>query len=455
MLLEVTSDYAPRPWQEKFALGMKGKSRGYLLWARRHGKDIACWNYMIWQAMQKRGSYYYIYPKQNQARKAIWEGMTSSGKKFLEYIPKPLYAKDPNNTEMRLDLINGSIIRILGSDNHDSLRSSNPIGVVLSEYAFHHPGTWQSIVEPILQENKGWALFNTTPFGRNHAYDLWQYASTVNDLWYTEKVTNDDSHMISSDEFEEMKKRGVSEETIQQEYFCNFDRGVEGSYYGKLITQLRNDERIREVRKDDYAQVHTAWDLGFGDSTAIIWFQLIQGEVRILDSYEANGETLPHYINILETRRDKYKYSYGSHYMPHDAGAGSLSKGHGGIAKYAYELGIKPVILPRETDIGVGIERARKYLPRCYIDATKCEHLIKCLEGYRKTFNEKTNCYSDSPLHDYTSHSSDAFRYMCQAIENYQDGSSYSLEKHRELKRKFGRDDGQAPNNLPPSYLGN
>lgn len=453
MKLQIDSDYCPRFWQEKFIAGIGDKSRAYLLWARRHGKDVACWNYLWMRAIKKRGSYYYIYPKQNQARKAIWEGMTSAGKRFLEYIPKELYAKDPNNTEMLITLINGSLIRIIGSDNNDSLRGSNPIGVVLSEYAYHHPSTWSSILEPILKENKGWALFNTTPFGRNHAFDLWQYATANPETWYTEKVTNDDSKMISSEEFEEMKKRGVSEETIQQEYFCNFDRGVEGSYYGRIISQLRLDERIREVRKDDYAQVHTAWDLGFGDSTSIVWFQLIQGEIRILDYYEANGETLPHYINVLEARRDKYKYSYGSHYMPHDAGAGSLSKGHGGIAKYAYELGIKPIILPRES-LDLGIERTRKYLPRCFIDSKKCEYAIKCLEGYRKTFNEKTQCYSDTPLHDYTSHCADAFRYLFQSVENYQDGTNYSLEKHRELKRKFGRDDGQAPNHNQ-TYLGN
>jgi len=454
MLLKIQSDYVPRAWQEKFACGMHGKSRGYLLWARRHGKDIACWNYLVLRAMQQRGSYYYIYPKQNQARKAIWEGMTSSGKRFLEYIPKAFYAKDPNNTEMLITLVNGSLIRILGSDNHDSLRSSNPIGVVLSEYAFHHPNTWSGIIEPILQENKGWALFNTTPFGRNHAYDLWQYATHRPEFWYTEKVTNSDSLMISDEEFEEMKKRGVSEETIQQEYFCNFDRGVEGSYYGKIISKLRLEERIREVRKDDYAQVHTAWDLGFGDSTAIFWFQTINGEVRILDYYEANGETLPHYIGILENRREKYKYSYGNHYMPHDAASGSLSKGHGGIAKYAYELGIKPIILPREP-LDLGIERVRKYLPRCYIDVVKCEYALKCLEGYRKTFNEKAQCYSETPLHDYTSHCSDSFRYLCQAIETYQDNTNYSLEQHRELKRKFGREEGIPPSSKFPTYLGN
>jgi hypothetical protein len=259
--------------------------------------------------------------------------------------------------------------------------------------------------------------------------------------------------MISTAELEEMQKRGVSEETIQQEYYCNFDRGVEGSYYAKLLTQLRLDERIREVRKDDYAQVHTAWDMGFSDSTSIFWFQVIQDEIRILDYYENHGESLPHYIDILESRKDKYKYSYGSHYFPHDAGAGSLRGGHSALATYAYELGIKPIILPREPKLHDGIERVRKYLPRCFFDAKKCEYALKCLEGYRKVYNEKMTCYSADPLHDYTSHCADAFRYLCYAVENFRDGSGYSLEQHRDLKKKHGIIDFRDPPNQ--SYLGN
>jgi phage terminase large subunit len=452
MTITISSDYVPRPWQCNFAQGMKGKNRAFLLWARRHGKDIACWNYMIWQAIQRKGSYYYLYPRQNQARKAIWEGMTSTGKRFLDYIPRELYAKDPNNSEMAIQLINGSIIRILGSDNADALRSGNPVGIVFSEYAWHHAQTWDAVVEPILRENKGWALFNTTPFGRNHAHDLWQYAIKHPEIWYTEKVTNIESNMISDDEFQEMRDRGVSEDVIQGEYFCNWNRGVEGAYYAKIIQTLQLDSRIKAVPKDDYAQVHTAWDLGFGDSTAIFWFQVIRDEVRILDYYENHGEGLPHYIGIIEERGNKNKYKYGSHYFPHDAGAGSLATG-GSLAKYAYELGIKAVVLPREA-IHLGIERVRKYLPRCFIDEKKCAHAIKCLESYRKTFNETTQCYSDTPLHDNTSHCADSARYMFMAIENHLSGSSYSLEKHQELKKKYASPGlGYNPSNN--SILGN
>ena len=449
MTITIDIDYVPRPWQANFENNIGDKKRAFLLWARRHGKDVACFNYLILKAIQKRGAYYYLYPRQNQARKAIWEGMTSTGKRFLDYIPKELLAKDPNNTEMAITLVNGSIIRILGSDNHDALRSSNPIGIVFSEYAFHHPDTWVKVVEPILQENKGWALFNTTPFGRNHAYELWEYARKNPETWYTEKVTNENSGIVSKEEEAEMVKRGVSEETIRQEYYCEFDRGVEGSYYARILTQLRLDNRITNVSKDDYALVHCAFDIGYGDSTAIWFYQLCGKEIHLIDYYENNGEGFPHYAGVIEDKKNKNKWKMGEYFVPHDAAAHEKGSGMSYI-HYAAELGIKMTVLPRE-GIDIGIERVRKLLPKCYFDEKKCDHGIKCLESYRKVYNEKLRCYNDYPLHDFSSHCSDSFRYLCQAVELCQSGSGLKLEEYREQKRKHGVG-GMSSNN---SILGN
>lgn len=432
----IRHDYVPRPWQKRFECEIGDRKRAFLLWARRHGKDIACWNYLILKALQKPGSYYYVYPAQNQARKAIWEGMTSSGKRFLDYIPSQLLDGPPNNTEMRVVLKNGSIIRIMGSDNHDSLRSSNPIGVVMSEYAYHHPKTWQAIVEPILLENNGWALFNTTPFGRNHAYELWEYATKHPELWYTEKVTVVDSNLFPLSELDEMRKRGVSEESIQQEYMCSFDRGVEGSYYGRIISDLNGSGRIRSLPYDNYLQVHTAWDLGFGDSTAIWFYQISGNEIHLIDYYEAHGEGLAHYIQMLDKKKKEYGYVYGSHFVPHDAAAGSFEIGMSRV-KYAHEMGLEMIVLERE-GIDMGIERVRKWLPRCYFDQQKCDTGLKMLESYRKVYNEKMKVYSDTPLHDFASNGADAFRYLCKSVEDHHCSSSLNLEEYRRKKRAIG-----------------
>lgn len=449
MTANVQIDYVPRPWQSNFEKEIGNRKRAFLLWARRHGKDISCWNYLILQAIQKKGSYYYLYPRQNQARKAIWEGMTSAGKRFLDYIPKEMLSKPPNNTEMRIDLINGSIIRIMGSDNFDSFRSTNPIGIVLSEFAWHHPEIWPTIIEPILRENKGWALFNTTPFGKNHAAELYEYAVKHPNEWYTEKITNNESGMISEQEFKEMRERGVSEDIIQGEYFCDWHRGVEGAYFAKLINNLRLDNRIGNIARDDYALVHTSWDLGYGDSTSIWFYQLINNSVHLIDYYENNNEGLPHYIHELEKKKERYGWKYGTHFVPHDAINGNVITG-ASVIKYANELGLKMTVLARES-VELGIERARKYLPKCLFDINKTEFGIKCLENYRKKYNDKLKVYMDSPLHDWCSHAADSFRYLCQAVELHQSGSSLALHEYREMKRKYGAG-GRINNN---SILGN
>lgn len=449
MTFEVNIDYVPRPWQANFEKQIGTRRRAFLLWARRHGKDIACWNYLILQAINKRGAYYYLYPRQNQARKAIWEGMTSAGKRFLDYIPKEMLLKPPNNSEMQITLINGSIIRIMGSDNYDAMRGSNPIGVVLSEFAWHHPEIWPMIIEPVLRENKGWALFNTTPFGKNHAAELYEYAIKHPETWYVEKITNKESGMISDEELDEMRKRGVSEDIILGEYFCDWNRGVEGAYYAKHIHNLRLDNRICNIARDDYSLVHTAWDIGFSDSMVVWFYQLENGNIKLIDFYENHGEGIEHYIHQLEKKKDKYGYKYGTHFVPHDAAAGNPTTGQS-LVKYAHDLGIKMTVLSVER-VALGIERVRKHLPKCLFDLNKTEYGLKCLENYRKKYNDKMKVYDDNPLHDWSSHAADAFRYLCTAVELHQAGSSYALQKHRDLKKKYGVGGGQNYN----SILGN
>jgi phage terminase large subunit len=444
--------YTPRPWQYTFdkEFHHSGKNRAFLIWARRHGKDVACWNHLISRAMLKPGSYYYIYPVQTQAKKAIWEGMTSDGRRFLDFIPRELLDGEPNNTEMRIKLINGSIIRILGSDNHDALRSSNPIGVVFSEFAWHNPQTWPMVIEPILLENKGWALFNTTPSGKNHAYDLWNRAKT-RENWYTSFVSNKESRLFSDKDLQELKENsGISEEIIQQEYYCSFDRGIDGSYYGRILNELRMKGRFNDFDSDNYSLVHTSADIGYGDSTAIWWYQMSGNEIHFLDYYENYNEGISHYINVMAEKRIKNNWTYGTHSWPHDAGSGSFDTGMS-KAKRAYELGLNVIVLPRDRHVSDGIERVRKWLPKCYFSVKRCEKGIKCLEAYRKKRDEKNNCYYEEPLHDWSSHGADAFRYACQSIEQTVGNGSVSLDEYRKMKMQFGV--GGTQNNN--SILGN
>jgi hypothetical protein len=708
------------------------------------------------RALLKKGIYYYFFPSFSQARRVIWDGLTESGDSFINTAFPPEAVARRRNDEMKLELINGSIIQLIGTDNYDSIRGANPTGCVFSEYAMQDPRCWESVISPIVRKNGGWAVFNSTPLGKNHFYDLWNMALKHPETWYTKKLTVEDTGLITPEQIDQERSEGRSEEIIQQEYYCfppeapvltstglkdigdvrvgelvlthtnryrrvddvisrvydgplieiqsygnyqpirctpehpirvcdpstqtyewkragdiqpkdflvfpknqildplissemayliaayvcdgslsknavqltigmkelihiekiksclnalefsysenlipenkclnivinntrltdfflehcgitaknkhlpmtmiagnestvyeslingdgftgrynghqltsfttisktlayqvqiiasslgfhsgisrkdagvaiifgrecqtqpayqvnireesgqnsmcrhskyaflgavksvsqahhrgyvynlrvhwdesytaygrvvhncSFERGVEGSYYGKVINSIRQDSRICRVPYDPHLAVHTFWDLGYGDSTAIIFAQLARNEIHIIDYYENHNEGLAHYAKVLQDKN----YRYGDHWAPHDVESGSLALGMT-LRKHALEMGIVFRVVPK-TGIDYGIELARGLSSKLWFDEKKCAYLIGLLESYRKKYNDKMQAYSDTPLHDYTSHAADAFRYMAVALQK-SDGKRLSSDQILEMRERAG-----------------
>lgn len=414
-------NFTPREYQVPFFRYMhNGGKRAVLVWARRSGKDTSSWNFLIPEAYENKGVYYYVFPTFAQGRKVLWDSMTMEGIRFLDFIPKCLIA-NINNQEMKIRLKNGSIIQIVGSDNYDAIMGTNPSGCIFSEYSVQDPNAWQYI-RPILDANRGWAIFVFTPRGANHAKDLFDMASNNPD-WFCQKLTVDDTHVISKEDLDKIRAEGTSEDMIQQEWFCSFTQGIVGAYYVRYIEEAREDKRIGVVPWDKQSMVHTAWDLGVGDSTCIIWFQLIGKEIHCIDYYEASGEGLPHYAKVL---KDK-PYLYGEHFAPHDINARELS--HGLSRKeVALDLGIKFTVLQTlKLSKEEAIEGVRGRFNRVWIDEVKCKRLILCLENYRKIWNDKMQCYHERPLHDWASHGADAFSYMMISVKMRVDNASIGI----------------------------
>lgn len=391
---------------------------------------------------------YYILPNYSQAKKIIWDGSTIDAKRILDYIPDSVI-EQKNSQEMKIRFCNGSLFQLIGSENVDSVIGTNPHIMVFSEYAVQSPIAWDYL-SPILRVNKGYVIFISTPRGKNHFYDLLTKVRN-NPSWFCEILTINDTGVLNEKDMEEERAEGRSEELIQQEYYCSFSRGVEGSYYGRLMEKAREQGRICNVPYETRSPVHTAWDIGFGDSTSIVFWQEIGGELRIIDFYENQGEGIAHYAKHIQNK----PYVYGTHYMPHDAGSGSIQTGRT-LQDVAYEQGIKATVLEREQDISIGIEATRALLSIAYIDATKCEYLIKCLENYHKKYNEKTQAYSETPMHDWTSHAADSVRYMANARIQYGRGpGSMTKDKLDKIKQGMGikPPPGQRPS-LPPQPFG-
>lgn len=409
-------NYTPRSYQMPFFKAMdNGIKRAVLVHHRRAGKDLACFNFLIKEAYKRKANYWHMFPEYSQARKAVWEGVTKCGKRYLEFIPKEII-KRRSDKEMFIELTNGSMIRLVGSDS-DSLVGSGIAGIVLSEYSLINPSVWPYI-EPMIVEQDGWAVFNGTPRGENHFYDLYTMAKG-NPNWYASKLSIRDTRVVTEERIDEMRREGTkTEEDIQQEYYCSFKGSISGAYYSDEFDWLESNNHLIDLEYEERLPVHTAWDLGVADSTSIWFYQLHHNQIRIIDYYEASGEGIPHYVNILNRKT----YVYGDHYAPHDIKVRELGTGRSRL-ETAASLGLRFRVVPN-IPITDGINCTRGMLKRCYFDQNRCKSGIQALKQYRKKYNEVHKCFSDTPLHDWTSHASDSFRYLCVSMDDEMDKRS-------------------------------
>ena len=408
--------FKPRKYQIPI---LKARDNGYKriiqVWHRRAGKEVTDLNILAKEIFQKVGAYYYVFPTYNQGKKILWNGATKDGKRFLDYLPPELRERTVGN-EMFIEFKNGSTFQVIGSDNIDSIVGTNPLGVVFSEYSLQDPQAWD-YVRPILAENGGWAIFNFTPRGENHAKELLDYAKT-DKKWFVSMLNADDTGVLSKEVLAQEKKEIVAKNgddaIYRQEYYNSFTASNQGSYYGKIIENM--EEQITDVPYEPNLPVHTWWDLGINDSMTIGFFQKHGLQWRMIDYIEGSGEGLGYYIQKLQDKG----YTYGKHYAPHDIVVKELGTGKSRL-ETAKNLGIKfeTVAKPDGTlksavpmlSVEDGINAVRMKLPTLWVDRTKCARFLKAIKAYHKDFDEKNKVFRNNPKHDWSSHCADMIRY--------------------------------------------
>lgn len=409
--VEIPYNWEPRPYQLKlFEYLEQGGKRAVAVWHRRAGKDEVALHWTCVAAHKRIATYWHLLPEASQARKAIWDAINphTGLRRIDEAFPLELRAST-REQEMMIKFKNGSTWQVVGSDNYNSLVGSPPAGVVLSEWALSNPLAW-GYLRPILLENNGWALFIYTSRGQNHGADTYEGAKTNPD-WFVEKLTADQTDVFTPEQLKQELKEYIDlygpemgRSLYNQEYFSSFDAATLGAVYAAWLSEAENDGRITTVPYDPLAPVNTAWDLGWGDATAIWFYQLVHDEIHVIDYYEDNGKDTEFYCKVLANK----DYRYDKHYVPFDANFKLMAAKGRSIAQQAWEHSVKMIVLP-ETGHANGIAAARLVMRKCWFDIEVCKFGLKVLRNYRYKYNAEKRILSDEPLHDWASHGSRAF----------------------------------------------
>lgn len=406
--------YNPRPYQIPLLEAMdSGYLRAIQVWHRRAGKEKTDFAGLVVPKMFERiGEYYYVFPELAQGRKVIWDGTDREGFKLLDHIPRELIVSK-NDTEMKVKVKGGSLLQVIGSDRFDSTMGTNPKGIVFSEYALQDPRCW-GFYRPILAENGGWAVFNFTPRGENHAKDLLDLAEDDPKHWHVDIKTVDDTGAIPKDVLDQERKEIMrlygSDALFLQEYYCDFNVPISGAYYAVHISRAIRDGRIGQVPYEPKLLVDTYWDLGVNDRMAIWFVQQNGAEIRLIDYMEGSDQGLDYYIPLVLQK----PYRFGKHVAPHDIEVRELTNGRS-RRDTAASMGMRFRVAPK-LDVEDGIDAVRNIFDRCWFDKVACKDGINALKSYHKAFDAKRRTYANHPYHDWSSNGADAFRYMATSI---------------------------------------
>jgi phage terminase large subunit len=411
MTTQIDLGYRARP---QFAAFHARKQRWAVIVAhRRAGKTVACIMDLIDAAIRcqrERPRFAYIAPQLKQAKTVAWDYLKAYGLK----IP----GATAHESELRLDLPNGAQVRLHGSDNPDALRGIYLDGLVLDEAADTSPRVFNEILRPALSDRQGWCVWIGTPKGQNDFYDLWfgkdgKLGAKDDPAFFTAMLKASETGIVDDHELRSAREQ-MTDAQYRQEYECSFQAAIVGAYYGEELEEAGREGRICTNLYDPAIEVHTSWDIGASDHTAIWFVQRVGQKIHLIDYYAASTMGFGHFARILQSKT----YKYGRHFFPHDVGnqyqdGGELTR----TRRQTIEgLGI-PVTVVAKWGLEDGINAVRRILPKCWFDQDKCQEGIKALRQYRRKWDDVRKVFYEHPEHDWASHPADSFRYLAIAIQ--------------------------------------
>ncbi len=393
---------------------------------RRAGKTVYAVNEQIKSVMTcqlPRPRVAYIAPTQTQARRIVWDYALQ----YSATIP----GIRPSSQQLTIDYPNGGRLMLLSGENFESIRGSYLDDVVIDEAADINPIAWSQVIRPALSDRKGKAIFSGTPKGRNNLLaDMYSGVPDYGEDWSRHLLTWKDTGIIDPDEIEALR-REMSEDEFAQEYECSWLAAIQGAYYARQINSLDDKGQIRSVEYVDTMPVHTAWDLGWRDSTVVWFFQMIAGEIRIIDLLYVNNMKFPDIIANVKARG----YQFGIHIGPHDLGQHELGSGQT-RQEIAMNLGFHFDVCPKISVID-GIQAVQAAIPHMWFDRIKTKFGVDALRQYRSKYDALNRVHSKNPLHDWTADFADALRYLVVYMDGGQRTFNYApLDYSKRDKRK-------------------
>lgn len=313
---------------------------------------------------------------------------------------------------------NGTLFSFTGLMNHtaESIKSFEGCDRVWVEEAKNVSKTsWSTLIPTIRKDGSEiWITFNPE-LDDDETYKRFVADPPENSV--VVKIGYEDNpwfNRVLEEERLELLRKDPKEYDVV--YGGNCRHSVDGAVFADEISKATRENRITTVLPVAGIEVHTFWDLGQSDNTAIWFVQIVGLEYRLIDYYQKSGQKIPHYIEQLAQRG----YYYGEHYLPHDAdheqqAAQSTIKDQVLLAiKNNKALGRTVKIVPRIPKKALGINAARQIFDQCLFDKTKTTEGLQCLKHYAFAKDEMTGKVSKEPVHDIWSHGSDAFLCFAQ-----------------------------------------
>lgn len=414
---EITIPYKPRNWAKK--LHDSTKRWNVVICHRRAGKTVATLNHLQRDALQTPNSRFaFIAPTYKQAKDIAWD--------MIKFYARPIPGVEFNESELRVDYPNGSRVRLYGADNPDSLRGIALWGVVFDEYSQQPSNIFGEIISKALADHYGYAIWIGTVKGKNHLYKTYEQGKKSDDwfsLWQDidQTLASEDGETIENlkkalEDDKKLVDQGImSVDEFSQEWYLSISAAVKGAVYSKEWSELVNKGRLLRIEYDKELPTYSSWDFGIGDATAIGIYQISRGiktEIRLVDYYENNNQSLDHYIDWLVNKPYKLEMSYGD---PSGQNR-QLNTGRSVFEdlmsdETAKKLGYRMRMFARKSFVIDKINATKNLFNSLWVD-DRCDKIIEAITNYHYAWDDKRGEFSEEPYHDWSSHGCDQLGYF-------------------------------------------